>query len=67
MRWNFVRSVGVIYRRMNQLDASRVQLLYELPLSEMLMDFYPKLKSLTRGYGSLEYDIGEYKTEKLVN
>ena len=55
-----------IYRRMNQLDASRVQLLYELPLSEMLMDFYPKLKSLTRGYGSLEYDIGEYKTEKLV-
>ena len=55
-----------IYKRMNQLDAKRVQLLYELPLSEMLMDFYPKLKSLTRGYGSLEYDIGEYKTEKLV-
>ena len=55
-----------VYRRMNQLDASRVQLLYELPLSEMLMDFYPKLKSLTRGYGSLEYDIGAYKTEKLV-
>ena len=55
-----------IYKRMNQLDASRVQLLYELPLSEMLTDFYPKLKSLTRGYGSLEYDIGAYKTEKLV-
>ena len=55
-----------IYKRMNQLDATRVQLLYDLPLSEMLVDFYPKLKSLTRGYGSLEYDIGEYKTEKLV-
>ena len=55
-----------VYKRMNQLDATRVQLLYELPLSEMLMDFYPKLKSLTRGYGSLEYDIGEYKTGKLV-
>ena len=55
-----------VYKRMNQLDASRVQLLYELPLSEMLMDFYPKLKSLTRGYGSLEYDIGKYKPEKLV-
>lgn len=55
-----------VYKRMNQLDASRVQLLYELPLSEMLTDFYPKLKSLTRGYGSLEYDIGEYKIEKLV-
>ncbi len=55
-----------VYKRMNQLDASRVQLLYDLPLSEMLVDFYPKLKSLTRGYASLEYDIGEYKTEKLV-
>ena len=55
-----------VYKRMNQLDASRVQLLYELPLSEMLTDFYPKLKSLTRGYGSLEYDIGNYKPEKLV-
>ncbi|MYG00008.1 elongation factor 4 [Candidatus Poribacteria bacterium] len=55
-----------VYKRMNQLDVSRVQLLYELPLSEMLVDFYPKLKSLTRGYASLEYDIGEYKTENLV-
>ena len=55
-----------VYKRMNQLDASRVQLLYDLPLSEMLIDFFPKLKSLTRGYASLEYDIGEYKTENLV-
>ena len=55
-----------VYKRMNQLDVTRVQLLYELPLSEMLTDFFPKLKSLTRGYGSLEYDIGAYKTEKLV-
>jgi GTP-binding protein LepA len=55
-----------VYKRMNQLDVTRVQLLYELPLSEMLTDFFPKLKSLTRGYGSLEYDIGEYRTEKLV-
>ncbi len=55
-----------VYKRMNQLDATRVQLLYELPLSEMLTDFYPKLKSLTRGYGSLEYDIGTYKIGNLV-
>ena len=54
------------YKRMNQLDISRVQLLYDLPLSEMLVDFFPKLKSLTRGYASLEYDVGEYRTEKLV-
>ncbi len=55
-----------VYKRMNQLDAQRVQLLYQLPLSEMLTDFYPKLKSLTRGYGSLEYDIGDYKAADLV-
>lgn len=55
-----------IYKRMNQLDATRVQILYDLPLSEMLTDFFPKLKSLTRGYASLEYDIGEYKIENLV-
>ena len=55
-----------VYKRMNQLDAQRVQLLYELPLGEMLTDFYPKLKSLTRGYGSLEYDIGDYKPANLV-
>lgn len=55
-----------VYKRMNQLDVSRVQLLYDLPLSEMLVDFYPKLKSLTRGYASLEYDVGEYRQEKLV-
>ena len=55
-----------VYKRMNQLDVQRVQLLYELPLGEMLTDFYPKLKSLTRGYGSLEYDIGDYKPADLV-
>ena len=52
--------------RMNQLDETRVQVFYDLPLSEILMDFYDKLKSVTRGYGSLEYDVGEYKTADLV-
>ncbi len=52
--------------RMNQLDQTRVQIIYDLPLSEILVDFYDKLKSMTRGYGSLEYDIGEYKRAELV-
>ena len=52
--------------RMNQLDETRVQIIYDLPLSEILIDFYDKLKSSTRGYGSLEYDIGEYKRGDLV-
>ncbi len=55
-----------IFIRMNQLDATRVQIGYDLPLGEILIDFYDKLKSLTRGYGSLEYEIGEYKPADLV-
>ena len=52
--------------QMNQLDHSRVQVIYDLPLGEILIDFYDKLKSVTRGYGSLEYDIGEYQPADLV-
>ena len=55
-----------IFVRMDQLDATRVQISYDLPLGEILIDFYDKLKSLTRGYGSLEYEIGEYKPAALV-
>ena len=52
--------------RMDQLDETRVQVIYDLPLSEILVDFYDRLKSVTRGYGSLEYEIGDYKTSDLV-
>jgi GTP-binding protein LepA len=55
-----------IFIRMDQLDATRVQISYDLPLGEILLDFYDKLKSLTRGYGSLEYEVGEYKPADLV-
>ena len=55
-----------IFIRMDQLDTTRVQISYNLPLGEILIDFYDKLKSLTRGYGSLEYEIGEYKPADLV-
>ena len=55
-----------VFIRMDQLDTTRVQISYDLPLGEILIDFYDKLKSLTRGYGSLEYEIGEYKPADLV-
>jgi GTP-binding protein LepA len=51
---------------MNHLDATRAQLIYQLPLCEILIDFYDKLKSLSRGYASLEYEIGDYKSSKLA-
>jgi GTP-binding protein LepA len=48
------------------LDASRVMLTCTLPLNEILVDFNDKLKSITRGYGSMDYEHAGYKADKLV-
>jgi GTP-binding protein LepA len=46
--------------------ASQVQISYELPLAEVVLDFFDKLKSLTRGYGSLDYEFKEYRAADVV-
>ncbi len=48
------------------LDESRVILLYEMPLSEIVIDFYDKIKSITSGYGSFNYSFVGYRASKLV-
>ena len=48
------------------LDASRVELHYEMPLNEIIYDFFDALKSRTRGYGSLDYELIGYRPSKLV-
>jgi len=48
------------------LDTKRVMLSTELPLNEILVDFVDKMKSITRGYGSMDYEHGGYRTGKLV-
>ena len=48
------------------LDPTRVMLTYELPLNEMVLDFYDRLKSRTQGYASLDYELTEYRQAKLV-
>jgi len=48
------------------LDATRVVLTYEIPFSEVVMDFYDKIKSLTAGYGSLNYEFIGHKPSELV-
>ncbi len=51
---------------MEYLDEQRVLLSYDLPLSEMLVDFYDELKSHTQGYASLDYSFEDYRPSDLV-
>ena len=55
-----------IYIDMVYLDENRVTLKYEIPLNEIIYDFFDKLKSKTRGYASLDYTFKEYKQSNLV-
>lgn len=48
------------------LDTTRVMLTCTLPLNEILVDFNDRLKSITRGYGSMDYELGEYRVSDLV-
>jgi GTP-binding protein LepA len=50
----------------NYITEERVQLIYILPLSEMMYDFYDQLKSLSKGYASMDYDLHEYMEADLV-
>ena len=54
------------HKGMHYLDPKRVELRYELPLSEILFDFFDKLKSLSRGHASLDYDYLEHRPSQLV-
>ena len=54
------------YRDMTYLDESRVELRYFMPLNEIIYDFFDALKSRTRGYGSLDYEMDGYRESKLV-
>lgn len=55
-----------IYKNTTYLDPTRADLRYEIPLSEIIFDFYDKLKSTTRGYASFDYDFLDYRESDLV-
>lgn len=55
-----------IFRGMNYPDPQRVELDFELPLSEIVLDFYDRLKSSTRGYAALDYEFLEMRSGALV-
>ena len=53
-------------KSLHYLDAARMMLVYDLPLNEMVLDFYDKLKSRTQGYASLDYELADYRQSELV-
>ncbi|MEK7397594.1 MAG: translation elongation factor 4 [Candidatus Poribacteria bacterium] len=55
-----------IFKSIQYVSTTKVLLNYEIPLAEIVMEFYDKLKSLTRGYGSMDYEIGDYRASDLV-
>ena len=54
------------YINMDYIDETRVDIHYEIPLSEIVYDFFDKLKSMTKGYASFDYELCGYKTSDLV-
>lgn len=55
-----------IYKSIEYIDATRVNVHYEIPLSEIVYDFYDKLKSTTKGYASFDYELCGYRVSNLV-
>ena len=54
-----------IQTSMTYLDEKRVEIVFDMPLAEVLFDFYDKLKSISRGYASFDYDVTGYKKTEL--
>jgi len=55
-----------VYRGMHYIDTTRVEFSWEFPLAEIILDFYDKLKTISRGYASLDYEFLEYRPSELV-
>jgi GTP-binding protein LepA len=55
-----------VQRDMKYFSPTRVMVTYELPLSELIFDFFDRLKTVTRGYGSLDYEFLEFRRDDLV-
>jgi len=55
-----------VFRGMSYLDRNQVELSYELPLAEIVLDFYDRLKSGTRGYAAFDYEFMEHRPDQLI-
>jgi GTP-binding protein LepA len=55
-----------VYQGMHYVSTTRVEFIWEFPLAEIILDFYDKLKTISRGYASLDYEFLEYRVSELV-
>jgi GTP-binding protein LepA len=55
-----------VYLNMSYIDTARVEFDFEFPLAEIILDFYDRLKTISRGYASLDYDMLDYRKSDLV-
>jgi len=63
---DFTKSRRGLFVSSEYLGEDRVKLSFDIPLSEIIVDFYDNLKSMTKGYGSMDYEFKGYQTTKLV-
>ncbi|PIP18861.1 MAG: elongation factor 4 [Candidatus Omnitrophica bacterium CG08_land_8_20_14_0_20_41_16] len=63
---DFTKSRRGVFQSKEYLSEDKVKLTFQIPLSEIIVDFYDRIKSLTRGYGSLDYEFKDYLPTKLV-
>jgi len=63
---DFAKSRRGIFRSNEYLTEDRIKIIFDIPLAEIIVDFYDRIKSLTRGYGSLDYEFKDYLPTKLV-
>jgi len=62
----FTKARRGTFRSSDYLGEDRVKIIFDIPLSEIIVDFYDRMKSLTKGYGSLDYEFRDYLPTKLV-
>ncbi|MDD4910009.1 MAG: translation elongation factor 4 [Candidatus Omnitrophica bacterium] len=55
-----------VYKSTEFIGQDRVKLIFEMPLSEIIVDFYDKIKSMTKGYGSIDYEFTDYRPTEIV-
>ena len=63
---DFTKSRRGVFVSNEYLSEDRVKVIFQIPLSEIIVDFYDRIKSITRGYGSMDYEFKEYLATRLV-